>query len=100
MHVAVGMGNCVIPDVVLLAQTKEASDLGGTLGAESLGVDHVGEAGNITFALLDDGESEDGKILGDDGTADRFTLALSGSTRSVAGVAVGEEEFDTGWEQL
>lgn len=82
--------------IVLLAETEEAADLGGTLGAEALGVDDVGQAGDVAVALLDDGQSEDGQVAADDAAADGLTLALTGSAGSVAGVAVGEEESDTG----
>jgi len=44
-----------LPDVVLLGQTEESSNLCSALGAESLGVDDVGQTGNVTLALLDDG---------------------------------------------
>lgn len=89
-----------LPDIILLGQTEESSDLCSTLGTKSLGIDHVGQTGDVALALLDDGEGKNGKIVGDDGAANRLSLALTGSARSVAGVAIGEEEFDTGGEQL
>jgi len=82
-------------DIILLAQTEESSDLGGTLGTEAFGDDHISETWNITFALLDNGKSQDGKILTDNAATDRLALSLAGSSRSVAGVAVGEEKLDT-----
>jgi len=85
-------------NIILLAQTKESSDLGGTLGAETLGLDDVRETRNLALALLDDGQSQNGQVLSDDTAADGLPLALTGSSRSVAGVAFGEEEFDTGRE--
>ena len=60
-------------------------------------MDDVGDAGEIVVTLLDDGESEYGKIHANDAATDGFTLALTGSARSVAGVSIGEEETDTGW---
>ena len=42
-----------LPNIILLGQAKESSDLGGSLGSKALGVDHIGEAGDITIALLD-----------------------------------------------
>lgn len=84
----------------MLAQTEESSDFGGTLGTKTLGVDDVGEAGNLTLALLDNGQSKDGQVLADDAATNGLALALAGSSRSVAGVAVGEEELDTGREHL
>lgn len=82
----------------MLGQTEESSNLCGTLGSKSLGVDNVGQTGDVTLALLNDGEGKDGKIVGDDGATDGLALALTGAARSVAGVAIGEEEFDTGGE--
>ena len=84
----------------MLAQTKESSDLGGTLGTESLGIDNISQARDFTFTLLDDGKGQDRKILSNNAATDGLALALTGSSRSVAGVAVGEEEFDTGREHL
>jgi len=83
-------------NIVLLGQAEESSDLGGTLRAKSLGVDHIGQARDIVVALLDDRESQDGKVLSDDAATNGLALAFTGSSRSVAGVAVGEEELDTG----
>lgn len=47
---------CVLflPDIVLLGQTEESSDLCSTLGTKSLGVDNIGQAGDVALALLDD----------------------------------------------
>lgn len=81
--------------IVILAEAEEAADLGGALGAEALGVDGIGQAGDILLALLDDGESKDGEIGSDDAATDRLALALAGAAGAVAGVAVGEEEADT-----
>jgi len=36
--------------------------------------------------------------LTDNAATDRLSLALASSSRSVTGVAIGEEESDTGWE--
>ena len=85
--------NCTY--IVILAEAEELADLGGALGPEALGVDDVGEAGDVLLASLDDGEGEDGEVLADDATADRLPLALAGAARPVAGVAVGKEESDT-----
>lgn len=83
--------------IIFLAETEEAADLGGTLGTKTLGVDEVGETGNVSVALLDDAQSKDRQVHADDAAADRLPLALSGATGAVAGVAIGEEEADTGW---
>lgn len=83
--------------IIILGEAEELADLGCALGAETLGVDGVGDAGDLVVALLDDAESQDGQIHGDDAAANGFTLALTGAARTVAGVAVGEQETDTGW---
>lgn len=82
--------------IVLLGEAKELADLGSALGSKALGVDDVGQTGNVLLALLDDGQSKDGQVHADNATADRLALALAGAAGAVAGVAVGEEEADTG----
>jgi hypothetical protein len=89
-----------IPNIVVLGQTEESSNLGGTLGTEALGIDHIGETRDISLALLDDGKSKDGKILPDNAATDGFALAFTGPSGSVAGVAIGEEELDASGEHL
>jgi hypothetical protein len=44
----------------LVTPQRLPTDLGGTLGAETLGDNGVGETGELTLALLDDGQSKDG----------------------------------------
>lgn len=82
--------------IIFLAETEEAADLGGALGTEALGVDNVGQAGDVGVALLDNGHGEDRQVHGDDATADRLALALAGAAGAVARVAIGEQEPDTG----
>jgi len=43
-----------LADIVFLGEAKELADLGCALGTETLGVDNVGQAGDISVALLDD----------------------------------------------
>ena len=81
--------------IVFLGEAKELADLGGALGTETLRVDNIGQTWDIGFALLDDGESKDRKVHGDDAATDRFALALTSSARSIAGVAVGKEKSNT-----
>jgi hypothetical protein len=94
-----GAADDELADVVLLVETEEATDLGGTLGAETLGDNGVGETGELTLALLDDGQSKDGKVQTGDGTTDGLALALTGAAGAVAAVAVGKEETGTGGEE-
>lgn len=60
-------------------------------------MDGVGDTWDVLLALLDDGEGEDGEVHGDDAAADGLALALASAACAVAGVAIGEEEADTGW---
>jgi len=83
-------------NIILLGQTEESTNLGGTLGAEALGVDNVGETWDVALALLDNGQSQNRQILSDNAATDRLALAFTGSARSVAGVAFRQEESDTG----
>lgn len=59
-------------------------------------MDDVGQAGDVVLADLDDREREDGEVLGDDAAADGLSPALAGAAGSVARVAFGEEESDSG----
>ncbi len=81
--------------IVFLGEAKELADLGGALGTETLWVDDISDTGDIIFALLDDGECEDGEIHCDDTATDGFALALTGAAGSEAGVSLGEEKTDT-----
>lgn len=56
-----------LADIIVLGQGEEAADLGGTLGAEALGDDGVGQTGEVVLTLLDDGQSEDGEVQTGDG---------------------------------
>lgn len=88
----------VLADIVILGEAEETANLGGALGAEALGVDDVGEAGNVVVALLDDGEGKDREVLADDAATDGLALALTGAAGAVARVAVGEEQAGTSRE--
>jgi hypothetical protein len=94
-----GTADDELADVVLLVETEEATDLGGTLGAETLGDNGVGETRELTLALLDDAQGENGKVQTGDGTADGLALALTSAAGTVAAVAVGEEQTGTGGEE-
>lgn len=59
-------------------------------------MDGVGDAGDLVVTLLDDAEGKDGEVHADDATADGLPLALTSATGAVAGVAVSEQETDTG----
>ena len=58
-------------------------------------MDGVGQARKVVLALLDDGESEDREVASDNAAANGLPLAFAGSSWSVAGVAVGEQQSNT-----
>lgn len=64
-----------LADIVLLVETEEAADLGGTLGTESLGDDNIGETREVALTLLDDAQSKDGEILTGDGCTEDLKSA-------------------------
>jgi len=84
-----------LANIIILGETEELPDLRGALGTQTLRVDHVGDAGDVLLALLDDGESQHGQIHRDDAATDGFALSLTSAAWAVARVAVGEEKTDT-----
>lgn len=62
-----------LADIVALLETEEVADLGGTLGAESLGDDGVGKARELAITLLDDAEGHDGEVTTGDGCNESST---------------------------
>lgn len=71
-----GTADDELADVVLLVETEETADLGGTLGAESLGDDSVGETGQLTLTLLDDAQGQNSEIETGDGCGKSSTNEL------------------------
>ena len=67
----------ILADIIILAQVEKLPDLAGTLGSKSPGDGVVGESGDLTLTLLDNGQVEDGKITINNTSADRLPLALS-----------------------
>jgi len=83
-------------DIIILGQSEELSDSGGSLGSESLGELGVSETSNGLFTNLDDGEGNDGKISTDDATSDGLSLSFTSSSGSVAlGTSLHEESDST-----
>ena len=83
--------------IIILSQPKKLPDSGGTLWTQSLWVSDIGQSSHIARTLLDHHERKDGKITGNDASTNGFTLPLSSPAGAVAGVALGEEQSDTGW---
>jgi hypothetical protein len=84
----------ILPHIILLRQVVQLPDLGRPLWAKPLGKWVVGEAWDIVVALLDDDQGKDSNIGPNDAATDGFALALTLAAGPVAGVAVGEKEFD------
>jgi len=78
----------VFADIVILGEAEELADLRGALGAKTLGVHDISDTRDIIVSLLDDRESENGKIHSNNATTNRLALALASATRAVAGVTV------------
>ena len=74
---------------------KDIPDLRSTLGTETAGNSAVGQAGNLSLALLDDGHGEDGQVSVDDASADGLSLLLSSTALTVAGVSLAEQKTNT-----
>lgn len=83
--------------IIILGEAKELADLGGALWSKTLWVDGVGDTWDVGISLLDDGESEDGEVHGDDASANRLALALAGAAWAVARVSLRKKKADTGW---
>ena len=81
--------------IVFLAETEKATDLGRTLGTQALGVDGIRQTRDIRISLLDDRESENRQVHGDDASTNRLSLSLTSSAGAVAAVTIGEEKADT-----
>jgi len=84
-------------DIVFLAETEEAADLGRTLGTQALGVNGIRKTRNVFVTLLHNGQSKDRQVHSDDASANRLSLSLTSAAGTVAAVAIGEEEADTSW---
>jgi len=89
----------ILPDVILLRQVEELSDLGRPLGTKALGEGDVGQPGNIIITLFDDDNGQNGNIGADDASTDGFALALTIPSSTVTGMAVGKEKTDTVWDK-
>lgn len=89
----------VVSDVVLLSQTKELSDVVGSLWTQSLWGGDVSQTLNVGLTLLDNGQGNDGHVLVDDTSSDGLSLSLTSSSWSVTGVALRQQQSNSGWVQ-
>ena len=86
----------VLADIIFGGKVEELSNVGSTLGTETLGGLGVGKALDLGVALLDDNKGDDRKIGTSNATTNGLALALAGSAGTVARVALREKEADTG----
>merc|ERR1719273_642692 len=77
--------NDILADVILLGQVEKLPDLARTLGSQPARDRVVGQSGNLSLSLLDDGHGKDREVAVDDAPADRLPLALSILAGPVAG---------------
>ncbi len=75
--------NNVLSHVVGLSESEDLSDVGGSLGSESSGLGVGGHTVDLSLALLDDLEGDDGKIGTADAASDGLSLSLTSSSGSV-----------------
>merc|ERR1712105_319230 len=80
--------NDILANVILLGQLENFLDLAGTLGSQPARDGVIGQSGDLSLSLLDDGHGEDGEVAVDDAPADRLPLALSILAGTVAGGAL------------
>ena len=82
----------VLANIVLLGQVEQLPNLAGTLRSQPARDGVVGQSGNLSLSLLDDGHGQDGEVAVDDAPADRLPLALSILARAVAGGALLQQQ--------
>lgn len=85
-----------LADIILLGQVVQLADVAGALRSQATGNSGVGQSGNVLLALLDDDQGQGRQVLVNDATANRLTLALSGTTWAIARVALLQQQTDTG----
>ena len=61
-----------LSDIVLLIEAEEPADLGGTLRAKSLRLNHIRETRKFAFTLFDNAKRENAEIV----ASDRWIFAL------------------------
>jgi len=86
-------------DIIILGQSEELSDSGGSLGSKSLGLLGVSETSNGLFTDLGNGKGDDGKIGSDDTSSDGLSLSFTSSSGSVALSASLHQESDSSLDE-
>jgi len=88
--------NHVSADVVILGKVEEFADVVGTLGSKAAGDGAIGEAFDVSVALLQDNQVDSGEVGANNATTHRLALALALAARAVARGALVEKERYTG----
>ena len=89
----------ILPNIVLLRQVKEPSDLRRPLGTKALGEGDISQPRNVVITLLYDNHGQYGNIGANNASTDGLAFALASPPNTVAGVAVGKEKTDTVWDE-
>mmetsp|Transcript_37358 Transcript_37358/g.86231 ORF Transcript_37358/g.86231 Transcript_37358/m.86231 type:complete len:280 (-) Transcript_37358:16-855(-) len=84
--------NHKLPHVILLLQTEELSDVGGSLGAKTTRLVVIGEACDVFGTLLDHDKVQHSKVRANNAASHRLALAATGAALAVAGHALFEEQ--------
>jgi len=84
----------VLAHIVFLGEAEQLADLGGTLRSQTASGGLVGEAGDVSVTLLDDGELHDGEVMVGDGTANGLALAGARAALTEGLHALLEEQAD------
>jgi hypothetical protein len=80
--------NNVLADIILLAQVKELSDLGGALRAKTTGNGRIGETWESLLTSLDDDEGESRQVWSNNASANGLALTFTSTTLTEALVAL------------
>merc|ERR1719220_1880091 len=84
--------NDILADIVLLGQVEKLPDLASTLGSQPARDRVVGQSGDLSLSLLDDGHGEDREVAVNDAPTDRLPLALSILAGTVAGGSLLQQQ--------
>ena len=81
--------------IIFLCQVEEFADFAGAFGTKTFGVSDIGEAREIIVALLYDHDGKNREIGTNDTSSNRFAFTFTGTTGTIARVALGKEKTNT-----
>jgi hypothetical protein len=81
--------------IIFLCQVEEFADFAGAFGTKTFGVSDIGEAREIIVALLYDHHGKNREIGTDDTSSNRFAFTFTGTTGTIARMALGKEKTNT-----